>query len=237
MSTTRPTTQLGPAGSRRMLLAMVGIGMISALLIVLTYEWTRPRVERLKAEALQQAIFKVLPGTQRIQVLALGPDGEVFEPGGQDQPVQSAIYAGFDGDDRLVGYAVQAEGQGYADLIKVLYGYDPAEEAIVGFYVLESKETPGLGDKIEKDPRFLANFRALEVRLKADGTLRNQITAVKQGEKENPWEIDGITGATISSRAIGDILGSSTAERVPVLHSEYEQGRAAIGPRQNERNE
>ena len=30
---------------------------------------------------------------------------------------------------------------------------------VIGMKVLESKETPGLGDKIEKDSAFVAEFR------------------------------------------------------------------------------
>ena len=44
---------------------------------------------------------------------------------------------------------------GYQDVIRVLYGYSFAEEAVVGIRVLESKETPGLGTRIETDPDFL----------------------------------------------------------------------------------
>ena len=32
----------------------------------------------------------------------------------------------------------------------ILYGYAPALDAVIGIRVLETKETPGLGDKIEK---------------------------------------------------------------------------------------
>ncbi|MCB0583886.1 MAG: FMN-binding protein, partial [Phaeodactylibacter sp.] len=38
----------------------------------------------------------------------------------------------------------------------------------------------------------------------------------------NPWEIDAITGATISSRAIGSILGESTKRWVPVIYNNTE---------------
>ncbi len=40
---------------------------------------------------------------------------------------------------------------------------------------------------------------------------------VKEGEKTEPWQIDGITGATITSEAIGNILNDSANTRVPVL--------------------
>jgi electron transport complex protein RnfG len=214
-------THTAPAtNSRKMLQAMVGIGILCALLIVLTYEGTLPRVERLKAEALEQAIFRVLPGTATTQAYQLTAD-EQLAPLGADEKADEVIYAGFAEDGSLVGFAIPAGGQGYADIIRILYGYDPAKEAIVGMYVLESKETPGLGDKIEKDPGFLANFEALDVAVTADGnSLQNEVVPVKSGEKENPWEVDCITGATISSRAIGNTLGSSTARWVPVLHQQ-----------------
>jgi electron transport complex protein RnfG len=83
---------------------------------------------------------------------------------------------------------------------------------------LESKETPGLGDKIEKDAGFHANFAALDVSLTDDFSApRNTIITVKAGHKKNPWEVDGITGATISSRAIGNILAASTRQTVPLI--------------------
>lgn len=212
-----------PANSKKMLLAMVGIGIISAFLIVLTYELTLPRVQRLKAEALEKAIFEVLPGTDHTQAFGLNTDGTLFKIEEGDKS-EAALYAGYDKGDKLVGYAVEAAGQGYADVIRIIYGYDPSEQILIGFQVLESKETPGLGDKIEKEEAFLNNFKALDVSVSNDGQLRNKVITVKQGEKQNPWEIDGITGATISSRAIGDIIGKSSMEVIPILHQNYKNG-------------
>ena len=208
------------SGSLEMLRALVGLGILCALLIVLTYEGTLPRIERLKAEALQQAIFKVLPGITSSVAFQLEGDQFVASP---DDATGQLVYAGYDANDQLVGLAIEASGQGYADVIRILYGYSPGKEALVGFHVLESKETPGLGDKIEKDANFLRNFQELEVRLGDDGkTILNNVTTVKQGTKENPWEVDGITGATISSRAIGDILDLSTQYWVPLIRENEE---------------
>jgi electron transport complex protein RnfG len=90
--------------------------------------------------------------------------------------------------------------------------------------VLDSRETPGLGDKIEKDPAFLANFERLDVSLSKDGTaLAHPIVAVKHGKKTSPWQIDAITGATVSSFAIGDILRDSAGKWVPRLAPRLEQ--------------
>ncbi|MEP1096139.1 MAG: FMN-binding protein [Cyclobacteriaceae bacterium] len=204
----------------KMLRAMVGISALCGFLIVLTYEGTLPRVERLRAEALEKAIFQVIPGTSKTKVFAY--DGSTFIKA--DDNAADIVYAGYDESGNLMGVAIEASGQGYADIIKILYGYDPEKQHIIGFYVLETKETPGLGDKIEKDKDFLANFSALDVSLSDDmGKVINQVVTVKQGTKQNPWEIDGITGATISSRAIGNIIGESTMTWVPRINKNLEK--------------
>ena len=101
----------------------------------------------------------------------------------------------------MLGYAIPAEGAGFQDTIKLIYGYDAAAQRIVGMEVLESRETPGLGDKIIKDKTFLANFDALAV--------SQDIVLVKRGEKTKPYEVEGITGATISSKAVVAILNAN----------------------------
>jgi len=213
------TIQTGTTGgSKKMLIAMVGIGVFCALLIVLTYEGTKERIDTLKAEALEKAVFNVLPGITKTRIYELSADGTFIPSDGMDRS-KTVVYVGFDENDTFKGVAIEAAGQGYADVIRILYGYDPFSQTVVGFYVLESKETPGLGDKIEKDGNFLANFKALDVKLNADLTqVENVVIPVKQGGKTQPWEVEGITGATISSRTIGNILGESTAIMVPLIY-------------------
>ena len=210
------------ASSKKMLLAMVGIGIISALLIVTTFELTLPRVKRLKAEALEKAIFEVLPGTANTQAFGVNSSRELFNIKEADN-TETVIYAGYGNDGNIIGYAIEASGQGYADIIRVLYGYQPDKEILIGFQVLESKETPGLGDKIENEAHFINNFKALDVSLSSSKKIKNKVITVNQGEKQNPWEIDGITGATISSRAIGNIIGTSTSELVPILNNHFKK--------------
>ena len=217
MTETQTIPQNTNTGSMPMLRAMVGIGGVCALLIVLTFEGTLPRIEKLKAEALEKAIFKVLPETVTTKTYQLDQNNGFTEVNAKDA-AEPLVYAGYDQKGQLTGLAVEASGQGYADVLRILYGYHPDKQAIIGFYVLESKETPGLGDKIEKDADFLANFKALDVSLTDDfSELKNAVVPVKQGSKEHPWQVDGITGATISSRAIGNIIGTSTQNWVPLI--------------------
>jgi electron transport complex protein RnfG len=47
--------------------------------------------------------------------------------------------------------------------------------------------------------------------------MEHPIELVKHGEKTDPWQVEAITGATISSRAVTSILRESTAAAVPVI--------------------
>ncbi|MFT4736503.1 MAG: electron transport complex protein RnfG [Paraglaciecola sp.] len=200
--------------SMKMLRAMVGISVICGVLIVSTYEATLPRIEKLRAEALKEAIFEVIPDIAVMKSYSY--ENGIFTM--TESNSDNVIFAGYNEQELLVGLAIPARGQGYAGTISILYGYNPINQEVIGFGVLESKETPGLGDKIEKDQTFLANFSALDVSLDPSEKLLNHpVTTVKSGEKVNAWEIDGITGATISSRAIGVIINESVSSWAPII--------------------
>ena len=200
--------------------ALVGIGMLCGLMIAVVFDGTRPIIERNRAAALERAIFAVLPAaTMRTTFTLDAAEGFAADA----DATADRVHAGYDAEGALVGLAIEAAGMGYADTITVLYGYSPAEQAIIGFRVLSSKETPGLGDKIETDAAFLGNFVALDVRLDSTGqALRHPVETVKRGEKSAPWQIDGITGATISSQAIGKTLALSTDRWLPMINQQLD---------------
>jgi electron transport complex protein RnfG len=204
--------------SVRMIMTMAGIGIISGILLVFTYMGTLPTIEKNKAEALERAIFDVVPGAS--SKLTFTPeDGRLRLMDPSEKPAER-YYAAYGNDGELVGIAVEASGQGFADIVKVLYGYDPVCQCIVGFKVLATKETPGLGDKIETDPAFVANFEALDVSLSADGTtLANEVVFAKPGKKTNPWEVEGITGATITSKAVQKLINTSAMNVMVILQN------------------
>jgi electron transport complex protein RnfG len=138
----------------------------------------------------------------------------------------AAVHAGYGAEGALVGLAIEAEGMGYQDVIRLLYGYSFADDAVIGIRVLESRETPGLGDRIETDAAFLANFERLDVTLTDElAAVVHPIEAVKPGEKQHPWQVDGITGATISAVAVTDILSRSTARWLPRIRQRLDDFR------------
>ena len=195
--------------------SIVGIGAFCALLIVTVYTATADRIADNKARFLNSAIEQVLPAVRSTVEVALDANGRLIAA---TEPASLPVFLGYGEGGELVGAVITAQGMGYADNITVLYSYSFDLKAIVGHKVLESKETPGLGDKVELEPHFLANFEALDARLNADGTaLANAIVTVKEGEKTNPWQVDGITGATITSEAIGSILNQGSSYWLPAL--------------------
>ena len=195
--------------------AIVGIGAFCALLIVSVYQGTAARIADNKARFLNNAIAGVLPAVRSTVEVSLDADGALIKA---TEPANLPAFLGYGEDGELVGAVITAQAMGYADNVTVLYSYSFDLQAIVGFMVLETKETPGLGDKVETEPHFLANFEALDARLNADGTaLANAIVTVKQGEKTEPWQIDGITGATITSDAIGVIMHKGSSYWLPAI--------------------
>jgi len=201
--------------SLRLVLTLAIAGLVSGMAIIGIYESTLPTITANKARELREAVFKVLPGVSQMQALVYR-DGElvVVQKPDKDEPV---VYGGYDEQSEFVGYAMPAAGPGFQDTIAILYGYKPGEKIVVGMEVLESRETPGLGDKIYKDAEFVGGFSALSV--------EPEIFAVKKGTKSQPNEIDAITGATISSKAVVRIINETHAEwyaQLPVPGSEPE---------------
>lgn len=185
----------------RLVLTLTFAGLLSGLAIVSAYEATRPRIAANQAKALREAVFEVVPGAEGLQRLAWR-DGELV-PAAGNAGGEPSIYAGYGADGSFLGYAVPGAGAGYQDTIRLLFGFDPHEDRVVGMRVLESRETPGLGDKIYKDQDFVAAFRALAV--------APEIELVKGGASADN-QVDAITGATISSRAVVRIVNEAYAE-------------------------
>lgn len=195
--------------------SIVGIGALCALLIVSVFELTAQRIRENQERFLAAAVADVLPSARSTQAVELLADGRLAAV---SETPDLPVLLGYDENGELVGAVIAAEGMGYQDTIRVLYAYSFERRAITGFKVLASKETPGLGDRVEVEPHFLANFEALDASLAADGRgLLNPIVTVKQGEKTEAWQLDGITGATITSGAIGEILNASANHWVPIL--------------------
>lgn len=209
-------SQRSVSSSRAMILTLGGVATLCGVLIVSAYQGTLEAITENKRILLERAVFKVLPGAASMRTLYVSPKGVVAEEGAAPEALR--FYAAFDAQGKLKGIAAEGAASGYADIVRVLYAWNPAQQAITGFGVVSHRETPGIGDKAITDADFQKNFRALDVRLNADGkALAHPIKTVKHGSKTQPWEIDAISGATVTSKAVGRGINDSAQRLLPLL--------------------
>jgi electron transport complex protein RnfG len=200
------------------------ISLVCGALVAASYEYSKPFIAGNQRIALEGALSKVLPPevknrlTFRVEKehLKLVPDTTVNNG--------DLVYAGFDKDHKLISVALAAAAQGYQDMVKLLYSYNPYSGCITGFTVLKTSETPGFGTEISTNPGFLANFKCLDAKVNPEQTaLIHAIKTVRNGTKKNAWEIDAISGATITSNAVGRMLNKSGQTLHPAIIKNLKQ--------------
>lgn len=91
--------------------------------------------------------------------------------------------------EKTIAYVVPAQSKGYGGAIKMLVAITP-EGKVIGFDITSHNETPGLGDNANKEP-FKSQFKGKEA-------AALEVTK----DKSNKENIQAMTGATISSRAV-----------------------------------
>ncbi len=231
MSNNAAVPKVKQSSSLHMIATLTGVAFFSGFLIFFVVQATEGGIRQNRIDQLRGAVFEVLPEATSSQGFAV--ENGTFRPIDIDDPTPGLrkIYAGYDDSGALVGVAIEAAAQGYQDVIRGIYGYDPFTERVVGFSVLESSETPGLGDRIAHDPSFLENFFETEespdtVSLALDDegdALEQPLSLVDRDEKTEPWEVEGISGATVSCLAVVRMLNQSAQEVVPLIHTHLDQ--------------
>lgn len=133
----------------------------------------------------------------RDQIPALVPGATKAASGAAEVGGARAFRAS--GPGGQVGWVIPCGGQGFADRIELLVGVDAQVQRITGLYVLEQKETPGLGNKIVEAP-FRDQF--------SGKTAAAGLQVTKTGATAD-HQIDAVTGATISSAAVCRIINQT----------------------------
>jgi len=107
-------------------------------------------------------------------------------------------------DGIVNGYAIPISGKG---LWSTLYGYfaiEPDGVTAKGITFYAHKETPGLGGEVEK-PWFQNNFVGKRF-IDEDGNLVGIKVIKGKADPGSPYEVDGISGATITSKGLESFL-------------------------------
>ncbi|HEU5217475.1 MAG TPA: RnfABCDGE type electron transport complex subunit G [Gemmatimonadales bacterium] len=210
-----PESAHAPAVSSFRLLATLAIaGAAAGLLVVSVYRVTLPSIEKYAGQKVEAAVREVLKAPARWDTLYL-VDGALVThpPAGVDGRELARAFVGFNASGDRIGVAVTAQEPGFQEELLLMVGFDQETGALTGMKVLDQKETPGLGDKIERDSAFGGQFAGRATPLRG----------VKTVSDDSPDQVQTITGATISSRAVIRIINTAVAKWRPLLAA-YRQG-------------
>ncbi len=108
------------------------------------------------------------------------------------------FYKAFDKDNKFIGAAFKASGKGYSSVVETMVGMRK-DGVITAIKVLSQNETPGLGARIV-EPSFTGQFSDKNI--------------------EGLSDVQAITGATISSRAVIESIKKKAREIKKLLASE-----------------
>ncbi len=169
----------------KLMLVLTAICFAASLALTQVYELTREPIAHQKRLEVLRAIRAVLPDINN------EPDRDLVrlqfdEPGGQSKEVTF-----FRGrlNRELAGVAFVVDSrEGYGGRIEIMLGVDP-QGTVLGVEVLGHLETPGLGAKIAEK-----SFRQQFVGRRLENT--------RWAVRKDGGDIDQITGATISPRAV-----------------------------------
>ena len=165
----------------RLALTLLAITAVVAAALAGVNSITAPAISALNAQKTQEAIELVLPG-----------GGEEMA----DFPATALVSKVYAGD---AGYAVEVTPGGFDNTITMMVGVD-TEGKVLGISIIKHTETAGLGAVAAAGTPAGESFRGQFV------GKSGSVSVTKDG-----GEIDAITGATITSRAICDGVNAALA--------------------------
>jgi electron transport complex protein RnfG len=195
-----------------MILSLTIIAVVSAAALALLNNATKDPIAKAKADKVEIALKEVLPeyDTTKLQKVTLKNDKDTTK---FDSIICKLAY---DASDSLVGVAVESFSEdGFSGHLGVMVGFD-AEGNITGYNVLETQETPGLGEKAKnwfKPAKYDNDGQEMKDNGRVVYDLESPRTVIGKNPGKNiikvrkdKGEVDAITAATISSRAFCDAI-------------------------------
>jgi electron transport complex protein RnfG len=173
-----------------MVFVLTFVAVVSSGLLAYFAVYTQPYIDKNKKKEIEQAIMEVIPGVKKSEPIINESKFKIFK--------------GFDEKGEVKGYAVYTIGTGFQDMITLMFGIDKDLKTLFSLKVLDQKETPGLGAKITDDTEFLRFWKNKNIE---EGIrLAKHLKEMKE-LKIN--EVNAISGATISSRAVVKIINDA----------------------------
>lgn len=153
--------------------------IIAGLLGVVYYITEEPIQEQLERELLisKQILLPIATTFETVEII------------NNNESTVTMVERGLDSSGSKVGYVVTVTPKGYGGEILTMVGFD-ASICITSYRILQSNETPGLGD-IAAKREFTSRFEG-----KSDFPIHIEKLPAKE------TDVLAITGATITSKAI-----------------------------------
>lgn len=196
-------------------LALFLITLVAGVALGFVYELTKEPIRASKAKAKQEAYLQVFPEAARfeedasLENLKKKSEDILAKAGYESVTVTEALVA-YDAMGEDLGLVLMVTTkEGYAGDITITLGINHTG-MIKGVEFLSISETAGLGMKAKEEP-FKGQYRNKSV---------PAFEVVKTGSASDE-QIDAITGATITSRAVTGAVNAGLA-----FAKEYEGGRA-----------
>lgn len=168
------------------------LAAICTTLVATTHELTRDRIEQNQQRFLQDSLRPVLEGLDykgELSRSTLVIDLPHELPG--NEPV--TVYRIYADNEPLAALFVVEPRNGYAGPIRLLIGVD-AGGAVIRARVLEHRETPGLGDRIEIGKSdWIETFAGLSL---------ESLPEERWHIRRDDGDIDQLSGASVTSRAV-----------------------------------
>jgi electron transport complex protein RnfG len=170
--------------SVKMVIKLFIITAVAALALGVTHAVTQEPIRQQNEQAAIESRKAVLPDGEQFNTVDISQYQNEY-------PGIVEVYEGRAGDTG-VGYVFKIVSKGYGGDMELYVGISASEAKLTGITVVNHSETPGLGAKAA-DPEYLEQFIGKPV--------ENPLNAVN-GEPTKDEEVEAITGATITSKAI-----------------------------------
>ena len=162
-------------------LRLLLICAVVAGIVSLVYSVTKPKAEE-NLRATKSAAIAEIFGTNDL----------TFEESATDAGFYTVHYGE---GHTAIGYCVESTSGGFGGDLTLMVGFDP-DGTIKGVSVVSHSETPGLGARVKTDADYLTQYNGKSGKL----TLK----------KDGGNDVDAISGATISSRAVLTAVNAAT---------------------------
>ncbi|TVQ94110.1 MAG: NADH:ubiquinone reductase (Na(+)-transporting) subunit C [Deltaproteobacteria bacterium] len=140
-------------------------------------------------------------------------------------PEVSPVYLRVSEEEAVEGYAIELQGRGLWGPISGFLALEPNAETVMNVSFDPQKETPGLGAEIAQPP-FMRQWRGKSIRdergLTEVRVVKGSAALACPGRVEHC--VDGVSGATITSRGVDDMVRDAVKENYAAYLKQLQTG-------------